>query len=85
MPLTSAQELAASRREGLRPAYQGYNFHQAVRDELLGRFRYSYRGPDFTQVETGIQFELTTLGQLAGHLDRYPWLTPDQVVTYTLP
>ena len=83
--LTPAQAAAAAARPGLLKAFQGYNFHQEVAALLRGSFDYSYRGVDFTQLGTGAQVELTTSGQAATHLARYPQLTPAQIVTYQLP
>lgn len=47
-----------------------------------GRFKYFRQGPDFLDTATGERVELTTTGQRAAHVRRYPGVS---VVTYDLP
>ena len=82
--LTFAQRLAIEKYPSLEAAFRGYRLHQEVAKVVAGQFRYSYRGPDFTELATGIQIELTTIGQEAVHQLTYPWLGQDQFLTYTL-
>jgi RHS repeat-associated protein len=85
--LTRSQAAAALRKPYLEPMFTGYNFHQRVAQILQakGHYKYNYGGPDFTNLTTRTEIELTTPGQVNQHLVTYPWLVRDQIVTYTRP
>jgi hypothetical protein len=88
--LSAGQLKAIAKNPGLRPAYLGYRYHQAVAkaipENLRGRITYSYRGVDFTDSLLQTRIELTTVGDLAAHQLQYGVPTPIlDYVTYTLP
>ena len=85
--LSEAQQRAAAANEQLRPLFEGFRFHQAVAQKVVGEFTYHYKGIDFEHIATGIRLELTTIGEVAKHLERYQsdGLTVDQIVTYVIP
>ncbi|MEX2247857.1 MAG: RHS repeat-associated core domain-containing protein [Dehalococcoidia bacterium] len=68
--------------------FLGQAVHRATAEALKvrypGRFRYSRRGPDFLDTLTGDLVELTTPGQVAGHMRR-PGFEGVNYATYVLP